>query len=173
MVSNLGIPAYQGYLRDDCVTIAEALRRMASKRTFDQESQDLAALIVFSLRRLEEGVEQTASAWEKRDYYLKADRFRMQWEWLEDTIYALESALLLGQWDKVPEIMAVLFKILFKFLIILAPINPMLSEEIYLNMFKPHAASLKIDKIQSIHLQNWPEYDENEIDLDLEEKMFF
>ena len=26
MVSNRGIPAYQGYLRDDCVTIAEALR---------------------------------------------------------------------------------------------------------------------------------------------------
>ena len=90
-------------------TIAEALRRMASKSTFDQESRDLAALIVFSLRRLEEGVEQTATAWEKRDYYLKADRFRMQWEWLEDTTYALESALLLGQWDKVPELMAGLF----------------------------------------------------------------
>ena len=90
-------------------TIAEALRRLATKRTFDQESQDLAALIVFSLRRLEEGVDQTATAWEKRDYYLKADRFRMQWEWLEDTTYALESALLLGQWDKVPQIMAELF----------------------------------------------------------------
>ena len=90
-------------------TVAEALRRLATKRTFDGESQDLAALIVFSLRRLEEGVDQTATAWEKRDYYLKADRFRMQWEWLEDTTYALESALLLGQWDQVPEIMAGLF----------------------------------------------------------------
>ena len=38
-------------------TIAEALRRLATKQTFDQESLDLAALIVFSLRRLEEGVE--------------------------------------------------------------------------------------------------------------------
>ena len=90
-------------------TIAEALRRLATKRTFDRESEDLAALIVFSLRRLEEGVDQTATAWEKRDYYLKADRFRMQWEWLEDTTYALESVLLLGQWDKMPEIMAGLF----------------------------------------------------------------
>jgi hypothetical protein len=90
-------------------TIAEALRRMASKSTFDQESQDLAALIVFSLRRLEEGVEQTCVAWEKRDYYLKADRFRRDWEWLEDTTYALESALLLGQWDQVPAVLATLF----------------------------------------------------------------
>jgi hypothetical protein len=90
-------------------TIAEALRRLAQKSSFDQESQDLAALIVFSLRRLEEGVDQTATAWEKRDYYLKADRFRLQWEWIEDTAYALESALLLGQWDKVPPVLATLF----------------------------------------------------------------
>ncbi|MBN1642466.1 MAG: hypothetical protein JXA09_14620 [Anaerolineae bacterium] len=90
-------------------TIAEALRRLATKSTFDAESQDLAALIVFSLRRLEEGVDQTASAWEKRDYYLKADRFRLEWEWIEETTYALESALLLGQWDKVPQMLAALF----------------------------------------------------------------
>jgi hypothetical protein len=90
-------------------TIAEALRRLASKRTFDEESQDLAALIAFSLRRLEEGVEQTTTAWEKRDYYLKADRFRLKWEWLDETAYALESALLLGQWDQVPQVLATLF----------------------------------------------------------------
>jgi hypothetical protein len=90
-------------------TIAEALRRLATKQTFDQESLDLAALIVFSLRRLEEGVEQTASAWEKRDYYLKADRFRLEWEWLDDTAYSLETALLLGNHDRVPEILATLF----------------------------------------------------------------
>jgi hypothetical protein len=90
-------------------TIAEALRRLATKQTFDQESLDLAALIVFSLRRLEQGVDQTATAWEKRDYYLKADRFRLEWEWLDDTAYALETALLLGNHDRVPEILAGLF----------------------------------------------------------------
>jgi hypothetical protein len=90
-------------------TIAEALRRLASKQTFDKESLDLAALIVFSLRRLEQGIEQTATAWEKRDYYLKADRFRRQWEWIDDTAYALETALLLGNHDRVPDILVTLF----------------------------------------------------------------
>jgi hypothetical protein len=90
-------------------TIAEALRRLATKQTFDQESLDLAALIVFSLRRLEEGIEQTTTAWEKRDYYLKADRFRLEWDWLNDTAYNLETALLLGNHDRVPEILATLF----------------------------------------------------------------
>jgi hypothetical protein len=90
-------------------TIAEALRRLAHKPKFDQESRDLAALIVFCLRGLEEGVEQTIQAWEKRDYFLKADRFQRQWEWIDGTAYALESALLLGQWDQVPEVLATLF----------------------------------------------------------------
>lgn len=90
-------------------TIAEALRHLATKPEFDQESLDLAALIVFSLRRLEQGVEQTATAWEKRDYYLKADRFRREWEWLDKTTHALETALLLGPHDQLPEILATLF----------------------------------------------------------------
>jgi hypothetical protein len=90
-------------------TIAEALRRLAHKPSFDEESRDLAALIVFCLRRLEDGVEQTIQAWEKRDYFLKADRFQRQWEWLDETAYALESALLLGQWDEVPAALAMLF----------------------------------------------------------------
>ena len=90
-------------------TIAEALRHLARKPEFDEESRDLAALIVFCLRRLEDGVEQTMQAWEKRDYFLKADRFQRQWEWVDETAYALESTLLLGQWDKVPDVLATLF----------------------------------------------------------------
>ena len=89
-------------------TIAEALRRMMRKPTFDQESRDLAALIVFSLRRLEQGVDQTATAWEKRNYFVKADRFRFEWEWVEEVSFSLETALLLGQWDEVPPILATL-----------------------------------------------------------------
>jgi len=34
-------------------TIAEALRRLLEKRTLDEESKDLAALIVFALRGIE------------------------------------------------------------------------------------------------------------------------
>ncbi|MFX0048951.1 MAG: isoleucine--tRNA ligase [Candidatus Hermodarchaeota archaeon] len=70
-------------------------------------------------------------------------------------------------------IMAVLFDVLFKFLILLAPVNPMLTEEIYLKMFKSHVTSLDLEKTLSIHLQNWPNYDENKIDLDLEQQMHF
>ncbi|MFX0072083.1 MAG: class I tRNA ligase family protein, partial [Candidatus Hermodarchaeota archaeon] len=71
------------------------------------------------------------------------------------------------------QIMKLLFDILFKVLLLLSPINPMLSEEIYLKMFKPYLKSMKLNETVSIHLQNWPEYDQSKIDEELEEKMDF
>ncbi|MFX1477533.1 MAG: isoleucine--tRNA ligase [Promethearchaeota archaeon] len=70
-------------------------------------------------------------------------------------------------------IMAVLFHVLYKILLVLAPINPMISEEIYLKMFKPHLESTGLKVTDSIHLQDWPIYDEKMIHLDLEESMHF
>ncbi|KKL52464.1 hypothetical protein LCGC14_2285180, partial [marine sediment metagenome] len=69
--------------------------------------------------------------------------------------------------------MLVLFKILFNVLLILAPINPMISEEIFQKMFKPYFNSLVLEETESIHLQNWPKYNEDKIDPELEKQMHF
>jgi len=71
------------------------------------------------------------------------------------------------------QIMAVLFKVLFNVLLMLAPINPMLSEELFLKMFKPHLKSMGLEETVSVHLQNWPETDKTKIDVKLEEEMRF
>ena len=70
-------------------------------------------------------------------------------------------------------IMAVLYRVLYKVLLLLAPINPMISEEIFLKMFKSHLKSIGFEETESIHLQDWPDYDEKMIKLDLEEQMHF
>ena len=70
-------------------------------------------------------------------------------------------------------IMAVLFNVLMKVLLLLSPINPMLTEEIYLIMFQPYMAYLDLEKTESIHLQNWPSADNEKIDLDSEDQMLF
>ena len=87
-------------------TIAEALRHLLAKPDLDEEARDLAALIVFSLREIDAGIEQTTSAWEKRDYYLKADRFRQEWQWVTPAADELEKALREGAWDRLPAILA-------------------------------------------------------------------
>lgn len=87
-------------------TVAEALHRLMKKDDFDEEAKDLAALIVFSLREISAGVDRSASAWEKRSYFIKADRFRRQWEWVDPTADELEALIRDGEWMRVPAILA-------------------------------------------------------------------
>ncbi|RME09838.1 MAG: hypothetical protein D6802_10985 [Ardenticatenia bacterium] len=87
-------------------TIAEALRTLMQKQTLDEETRDLAALIWFSLRAIEANIDQSASAWEKRNYYIKADRFRAQWEWLTPMQRRLERILREELWELLPPLLA-------------------------------------------------------------------
>jgi hypothetical protein len=87
-------------------TIAEALRRLMEKKTLDDEAKDLASLIVFCLREISAGIDQSARAWEKRDYYMKADRFRREWEWVDRAAHELEQALRASQWGRLPDLLA-------------------------------------------------------------------
>ena len=90
-------------------TIAEALRRLSQKPQLDDEAKDLTALIVFSLHGIADTVERAIEAWEKRDYYLKAERYREQWRWLEPLTDEL-SAIVGGndddRWDELPAALA-------------------------------------------------------------------
>ncbi|KKK42343.1 MAG: Isoleucine--tRNA ligase [Candidatus Lokiarchaeum sp. GC14_75] len=70
-------------------------------------------------------------------------------------------------------IMLILFNTLFIVLLMLAPINPMLSEEIFQKMFKPYSKLLKLKEDESIHLQEWPKFDVKKINIELESEMHF
>ena len=83
-------------------TIAEILRHLIAKRNLDDEARDMAATIVYSLRAIDATIEVTTDAWEKRDYYLKADKFRLEWEWARPAADRLESIIRRGNWEQLP-----------------------------------------------------------------------
>ena len=87
-------------------TIAEALRHLREKPKLDAETKDLAAIIAFSLREISETVEESATAWDDRDYYLKADRFRRDWMWAGQSNRELTTILRDGHWDALPPALA-------------------------------------------------------------------
>ena len=87
-------------------TIAEALRRLSQKPHLDDEAKDLSALIVFSLHGIEDTVDRTIAAWEKRDYWMKAERFNEQWRWLEPTADELSAVIYEGRWNQLPLVLA-------------------------------------------------------------------
>jgi hypothetical protein len=69
----------------------------------------MASLIVFCLRDISVGVEQTVTAWEKRDYWMKAERFLREWEWTGEMAANLEDVIRHEAWDLLPELLADLF----------------------------------------------------------------
>ncbi|HET6446550.1 MAG TPA: hypothetical protein VFI27_18420 [candidate division Zixibacteria bacterium] len=87
-------------------TIAEILRRMSTKASLDDESKDMSAALVFLLREIYAGVIGSIEAWEKRGYWMKADRFMRDWEWTNETASNLEDVIRNDAWDLLPQLLA-------------------------------------------------------------------
>jgi len=83
-------------------TIAEILRRISQKPSVDEESKDMAAAIVFSLRTINDTVEESVRAWEKLNYWKKADDFQEKWWWAAAMGKKLESIIRAEQWEELP-----------------------------------------------------------------------
>ncbi|HSM54780.1 MAG TPA: hypothetical protein VK879_01380 [Candidatus Sulfomarinibacteraceae bacterium] len=97
-------------IRNHCRrTIAELLRRLSKKSGVDEEAKDMAATIVYMLREINASVEQTVTAWEKRDYWMKAERFLREWEWARETEANLDDVIRNEAWDLLPRLLAGLF----------------------------------------------------------------
>ena len=83
-------------------TIAEIMRHLVSKHEVDEETKDMAAALVYSLRGIAETIETTTTAWEKRNYFLKADRFRIEWEWVLPAAERLQELVIDDRWEGLP-----------------------------------------------------------------------
>ena len=81
--------------------IAEVLRRLSSKPALDADGKDMLAFVALALREIADGVDRSACAWEKRDYYLKADQFRREWDWAAPAAERLRTALCEERWNDV------------------------------------------------------------------------
>lgn len=90
-------------------TIAEILRRLSQKPDIDDDVKDMVALIVYCLREIDETVEESVQAWEKRGYWKKADDFQNSWWWASMTAKDVEQLIREERWDDLPDMMIKLF----------------------------------------------------------------
>jgi hypothetical protein len=86
-------------------SIAEVLRHLADKTSFDAESKDMAASLVYFLQEINASTEQTAEAWEKRGYWMKAERFLRNWAWSIEMAANLEDVIRNDAWDLLPDLL--------------------------------------------------------------------
>ena len=81
--------------------IALAVRELAKQTQVTNEARDLAAFISLALRTIADGIDISVAAWEKRGYWIKADKFRMEWMWSEQFADKMKTAVLSDDWAAV------------------------------------------------------------------------
>lgn len=89
--------------------LAYTLRALLVHGQRDAEAKDMAAFLALILDDIQHLVETTTAAWEKKGFWLKADRFRHEWAWApmyRDRIYM---ALTREDWDELAGLIAQLF----------------------------------------------------------------
>ncbi len=79
-------------------TIVLALRELMKQTEPTPLTRDLAAYVVLALEEIAGGIDASVAAWEKRGYWVKADRFRLEWEWAGKSAAVLKAALLSNDW---------------------------------------------------------------------------
>ena len=83
-----------------------AIRELAEQSGLDSTTRDLLAYIALSLKAIGETIELSVTAWEKRGYWIKADRYRMEWAWTGNWGEEMKHAILEEDWGIVARITA-------------------------------------------------------------------
>jgi len=83
-----------------------AVRELAKQSGPGDAARDLAAFIALALQAIAETIDASVSAWEKRGYWVKADRFRMAWLWSGQSAERMRAAVLAEDWAAVAQIAA-------------------------------------------------------------------
>jgi hypothetical protein len=78
-----------------------AIRELSRQSQADDSTRDLAAFIALALTAIGETIDESVAAWEKRGYWVKAERFRMEWEWAGRYGRQMRPAVLADDWGQV------------------------------------------------------------------------
>ena len=79
-----------------CIVLA--LRELMKQNEPNELTKDLAAFVVVALEEISNNIDSSVEAWEKRGYWVKADKFRLEWEWAASCSQSMRAALLASEW---------------------------------------------------------------------------
>ncbi|MFZ3079403.1 MAG: hypothetical protein WA109_06930 [Bellilinea sp.] len=81
--------------------IVLAIRELMKQPEPTAQAHDLAAFMTLALEEIAASIDVSVQAWEKRDYWVKADRFRMDWEWAGTLGRSMRNALQSEDWAQI------------------------------------------------------------------------
>lgn len=86
--------------------IIKAIRELAGQTSVDSTTRDILAYIALSLKAISDTIDESVAAWEKRGYWIKADHYRMEWNWTDSWGEGMKQAILKEDWASVAKITA-------------------------------------------------------------------
>jgi hypothetical protein len=87
-------------------SVVAALRELLKQTDTGGETRDIVAYISIALQSIAETVDESVAAWEKRGYWVKAEHFRMDWEWTGVYAKGFRDALFKEDWAGVASLAA-------------------------------------------------------------------
>lgn len=94
--------------------IVITIRELTKQSEPNDATRDMAAFIALALQTIADGIDVSVAAWEKRDYWVKADRFRMEWAWAGQIGEKMKTAVLEDDWASVAMLSAQIAQKLYK-----------------------------------------------------------
>lgn len=82
-------------------SIVVSVRLLMQQTEINQDTRDIASYIALALRAIYETIDSTVEPWEKRGYWIKADRFRMKWAWTNQLADDFTKSILKENWQEV------------------------------------------------------------------------
>jgi hypothetical protein len=86
-------------------SIVLCIRELAKQKQVTDDAKDQASFIALALQAISDGIDASVAAWEKRDYWVKADRFRMDWMWAGQYAIKMKEAILSDDWATIAMLM--------------------------------------------------------------------
>ena len=83
------------------ITIREFMRQKEPGKN----TRDMVAFIILALNEIAEGIDKSVAAWEKRGYWVKADKYRMEWQWTGLIAEKLEKSFQKSDWGNIASIL--------------------------------------------------------------------
>jgi len=65
----------------------------------------MSAFLVFSLRGIHDTIEESALAWDDRNYWKKSEALRQKWRWSHHAANNLEKLVVEGKWQLIPPLL--------------------------------------------------------------------
>lgn len=85
-------------------SVIGAIRNLGEQKEVNDKTRDIASYISLALFAITDTIDSTVEAWEKRGYWVKADRYRMEWIWTDAYGEKMGQAVLADDWGRVVQL---------------------------------------------------------------------